>query len=257
MAYKAYASSLGAASKRSNGNEDLAKAAETASQVDQVMSDLDLVSTTTNQNASSPPPSSSSSSSPPTTPAKAEAEAPHTLLVPPGQIVYLHQGSDGQVEAYLCDYTLPAMQTIKLTQECITDHYNKSYFAALRTLRHARVVAGTMAPPPGTTGGQIRRPMLTPLRDASGNWLPCSVCAEDATWPYITKSTSSRASATHHCMACGSICCSVCAPAGDQIPDDGLNQYVSVDNLRIPLPLSGLMNPQRVCLPCFFGSYSL
>lgn len=248
--YKAYAKSLGAASRRGGSGDALSdldsglQAEAQNADVDRVMAELDLSPTAARQQqdqGSGQPPSS--------------ALKEHIRLVPPGRIIYLHDTDGGVMEAYCTDHTLPLLREIKLMSDCVLDHYNKSYFAVLRTLRHARVTAGTMSRALPIRLEQSLR--IAPLKDpATGNWNPCSVCREDTTWPYICKSSSARAGATHHCKACGSIVCSVCAPAGDSIPDDGLNQYVSVDDLRIPLPLMGLITPQRVCLPCFFKSYS-
>ena len=86
------------------------------------------------------------------------------------------------------------------------------------------------------------------------SWLPCSVCGLDVTWPYPLHSDSSRAFATHNCSACGKIVCSLCSPAADQLPGDGISQTVTLPDFRIALPWLGLLSPQRVCLHCYYDS---
>ncbi len=65
-------------------------------------------------------------------------------------------------------------------------------------------------------------------------------------------SDAARPAVTHTCSACGCVVCSVCAPAGDKLPGDGLNQYVYLDDCRLPLPGTGDFRPQRICLRCYF-----
>ena len=76
----------------------------------------------------------------------------------------------------------------------------------------------------------------------------CSVCKEDVTWPYLTSSDACRATATQNCGACGKIVCNICAPAGESIPGEGVNQTIVLDDLRLPLPSRNLYTPQRLCM---------
>eukprot|EP01034_Spumella_vulgaris_P032631 gene32631-40264_t len=85
-------------------------------------------------------------------------------------------------------------------------------------------------------------------------WKHCYLCGLDVTWPYMLHSDASRATVTHNCSACGEVVCSACAPAGDQLPGDGYNQYYTLPDFRIALPRQGLFAPQRICLACYFDS---
>ena len=49
------------------------------------------------------------------------------------------------------------------------------------------------------------------------------------------------------------VVCSVCSPAGDKIPGDGVSRTHTLKDLRIPLPALGLA-PQRVCLHCYLDT---
>lgn len=85
-------------------------------------------------------------------------------------------------------------------------------------------------------------------------WTPCSVCGLNVTWPYMVHSEAARAMVTHHCAVCGHVVCTYCAPAGDVVPGDGLNQTLTLKDMRISLPWIGVFTPQRVCLHCYFDS---
>jgi len=268
--YKEYAMSLGAASKReatpsaAGGpvapNTDL-------EQVDSLMRDLALSDPPFDAKADSAAggetvvPSAAGS-----TAVAATRQKDPPRLVPPGKIVYMHEIPGGSIEAYVVDHSLPQLSEIHLVSTCVSDHYNKSYFAAIRALKHRRQAAvGSMRVRPPVTLAPLKTATSTAtstatatatVADGSTGWTPCHVCGTDTTWPYTLKSSLTRSSGTHHCVACGQVCCSVCAPAGDAIPDDGINKTVATDDLRVPLPLSGHLTPQRVCLPCFFQSYN-
>ena len=62
---------------------------------------------------------------------------------------------------------------------------------------------------------------------------------------------------THVCSACGELCCVVCAPGGETIPGDGFNQNEILQDCRISIPSRGMLEPHRVCLPCYHMSYKL
>lgn len=89
------------------------------------------------------------------------------------------------------------------------------------------------------------------------NFTRCEVCALDCSWAYVTHSDSTRAMVTHNCRACGFIVCSVCAPAGESIPGDGVNKFEVLSDLRISLPALGMIVRQRVCIPCYLDCYHL
>lgn len=56
-------------------------------------------------------------------------------------------------------------------------------------------------------------------------WVPCSVCGLDVTWPYVLHSDASRAVVAHNCRKCGEVVCSLCSPAGDTLPGDGKSTF--------------------------------
>ena len=58
-----------------------------------------------------------------------------------------------------------------------------------------------------------------------------------------------------YCRSCGRVVCAVCAPAGDNIPADGIGKYQKLPDHRMTLPFMGLADKQRVCTPCFLHSY--
>lgn len=82
----------------------------------------------------------------------------------------------------------------------------------------------------------------------------CNVCGLDVTWPYMLHSDAARAMATHYCSVCQAVVCTYCAPAGDVIPGEGLNQTVTLRDMRLTLPWLGIFTPQRVCWQCYFDS---
>lgn len=114
----------------------------------------------------------------------------------------------------------------------------------------------------------------------AGSWLACGVCGLDVTWPFILHSEASRALVTNTCRylldlatvfvllvlpilhhhphsfciysVCRQVVCSVCAPAGDPLPGDGVQQSYHLPDLRQPLPSLGLLSPQRICLHCYW-----
>lgn len=85
-------------------------------------------------------------------------------------------------------------------------------------------------------------------------WTACTVCGLDVTWPYMLHSQAARAMVTHHCSVCGQVVCTYCSPSGDVVPGDGLNQTITLKDMRISMPWIGVFAPQRVCLHCYFDS---
>eukprot|EP01038_Epipyxis_sp_PR26KG_P006204 gene6204-8543_t len=100
--------------------------------------------------------------------------------------------------------------------------------------------------------------ITSPSVDNSKNvWMTCHICGLDVLWPYVLKSDASRAICTHNCSMCGQVVCSICAPAGDELPGDGLNKKVILPDYRVAIPSRGLFTPQRVCVQCYFESDSI
>lgn len=66
-----------------------------------------------------------------------------------------------------------------------------------------------------------RRSPPTLSQKLQQQWVPCSVCGLDVTWPYVLHSDASRAVVAHNCRKCGEVVCSLCSPAGDSLPGDG------------------------------------
>lgn len=85
-------------------------------------------------------------------------------------------------------------------------------------------------------------------------WTPCSVCGLEVTWPYIAHSEATRGIVTHTCSACGKVVCTVCAPAGDQLPGDGLTSKHTLEDLKLAMPSLGVLAPARVCVHCYSDS---
>jgi len=57
--------------------------------------------------------------------------------------------------------------------------------------------------------------------------------------------------------ACGKVVCAFCAPAGDQVAGDGIAEYVTLPDKRIPLTRGGVFGTVRVCRPCHFKAYGM
>jgi hypothetical protein len=176
-----------------------------------------------------------------------------TPLVIPGIIVCMYLDSLGQLKAALGDYRMAALQELsRVGEEPLSHHLLTSYLASLRGLRnvttsgsHASLVHTNLKPSFGS---------ITSVTDCV---VRCAVCELNPTWAYITHSDSTRAFVSHICSICRKICCSVCAPAGEQIPGDGVNQFETLQDFRIPIPSLGMLDPHRVCHPCYMSCYSL
>jgi hypothetical protein len=93
--------------------------------------------------------------------------------------------------------------------------------------------------------------------DGGGGWRVCGVCGDDCTMVFTTSGLSARSSGTHHCRACGRIVCCACAPAGETIPAEGIGHKQQLRDFRLPLPAMGMLEPQRVCMPCYYSSFLL
>ena len=153
------------------------------------------------------------------------------------------KGTNGKTQSVLCTHNFRSLNCIRLMDSCVDDHDMGAYAAAFASVSHGSSLrdhhAGFIIPAP-------QRPYV------DGKFVPCGVCKEDVVWPFLTKSTASRAIATSNCALCGKIVCNVCAPAGELIPGDGIGTECRLADLRSPLPSQGLYTPQRLCLPCSF-----
>lgn len=85
----------------------------------------------------------------------------------------------------------------------------------------------------GTIAVKAADRVTPPTGKASKQWVPCSVCGLDVTWPYVLHSDASRAIVAHNCRKCGEVVCSLCAPAGDSLPGDGTLPWLSLAILEI------------------------
>jgi hypothetical protein len=90
--------------------------------------------------------------------------------------------------------------------------------------------------------------------DEEDDWVPCGICGLEVTWPYRMHSDASRALVTHHCCNCGIVICTLCGPAGEKLPGDGIDVTYELPDFRLSLPHRGLFSLQRVCVNCYFDS---
>mmetsp|Transcript_29667 Transcript_29667/g.50082 ORF Transcript_29667/g.50082 Transcript_29667/m.50082 type:complete len:1391 (+) Transcript_29667:294-4466(+) len=212
---------------------------------------------------------------------EAMPDASLARLVVPGRIVDLHpdlQGS-GRMTATVYDYSShPSLSSIKMTSSCLDDHKIENYLYSLRNMRLSREMQGDARLKPrykrrpvwepalhtstGSAGreGRGSGALLSEIALSSGLeaaacWRQCNVCSDDCTTVFTTSGISARAHSMVNCRACGRIVCLACAPAGDEIPAEGISQKQKLRDFRIPLPSLGLIEPQRVCMPCYYNSY--
>ncbi|KAJ8608390.1 hypothetical protein CTAYLR_008154 [Chrysophaeum taylorii] len=165
-------------------------------------------------------------------------------LVVPGRILYLRQ-KDASYAPVLGDHNSlnTHLNHIIVAPRAVDDHHIEAHLDALRAARWARGRTPARRTPPS-----FKRPATT----------NCACCGSDVTWTNISPgSDSARASATHHCRACGEVVCAFCAPAGDAVAGDGIAQTLKLQDRRISLPSMGYFSPVRVCYPCAFASYAL
>ena len=170
-------------------------------------------------------------------------------LAIPGDIILFGTSENGKVKAALCPHDARTLKTISLVDSIVDDHDMAEYSKAMQMVSFERK----------TDKGSFQSktvPDHEDAKDEDGKWRPCSICELDVTWPYITKSSACRASATTNCQRCGKICCVVCAPAGDQIPAEAGGTETLPDR-RISLASYGLHLPQRVCYSCYFHSHEI
>ncbi|EGB11412.1 diacylglycerol lipase [Aureococcus anophagefferens] len=168
-------------------------------------------------------------------------------LVVPGLVVFL-AGVDGNYEAHATDGDLPELNKVQLTPRAVNDHDVSQTAFALRVVRATRSRRPRERPAPPF------RPALL----ADNTWAPCAVCGSDVTWTSAVRgSDAARASATHHCRACGALVCAFCAPAGDRVAGDGIAQFTELPDKRVTIPSMGCLGRVRVCRPCGFNAYNL
>ena len=165
----------------------------------------------------------------------------------PGDIVLFGTQADGKVKAGDCPHDAKTLKRIIMVDEMVDDHDMAEYSNSMREVLYDR----------RSSMNQLQKreaPEHMDARDGAG-WRKCSVCDMDVTWPFITKSSACRAAASVHCQACGKLCCVVCAPAGDKIPDEASDTGIVLSDRKTPLPTFGKHTPQRVCYPCYFNSH--
>jgi len=169
------------------------------------------------------------------------------VLVLPGKIIHL-TFSRGGYQARLCDHRLATFSEIIPIQSAVHNHYMRAHIEAMRSLRLSTSNIRKRPPPPW-------EPIFDSNVPNGGAWARCHVCDSDPCWPYITRSDAARAMAVHNCRACGHVVCSVCAPAADRIPADGIGKYKTLRDQSMSLPFMGLTDKQRVCTPCYLHCY--
>lgn len=166
-------------------------------------------------------------------------------MVVPGRIAHFTKPR-GVYQANLCDYRVAALTKISLLRDSIDEHRVSSHITALRNHRLASKGVQHEVPPVWQKS----------FDENTQQWARCSVCQSDPTWPFITNSEATRALVYHNCRACGKIVCVMCSPAGDSVPDSGVGEYQTIADHRIPLPSFGILNPERVCTPCYLHCYN-
>merc|ERR1711988_659327 len=168
------------------------------------------------------------------------------------------------------DYRMYPLQDIRRVHyEALQHHFLNSHLDALRSIRNTRKRVGDELVRMHSSEQAIETDdnecdVISSSTTIEGHAtyididnVLCSVCGLDPTWSYITHSESTRADVTHVCSACRKYCCSVCSPAGEQIPADGVNKFETLQDVRIPIPSLGMLEPHRVCLPCYHNCYKL
>jgi hypothetical protein len=165
-------------------------------------------------------------------------------LVVPGNIVHL-TFCNASYNATLCDHRLAALRIIVPLTSVVKDHAMTEHLEALRSLK---LKQATVPIRDGPNWEHI-------YNQSTQQWTRCHICQSDPLWPYITKSEPTRGIVSHNCRSCGRVCCSVCAPAGDTIPADGIGKFQKLEDNKLSLPFIGLTGQQRVCTICFIHSY--
>jgi hypothetical protein len=163
-------------------------------------------------------------------------------LFVPGKIVILGRRKCGTMKACLTNHQSLVLTSIKLMSTSVSDHAMAEYAMSLREVYHQHK----------SSSEKIVAPPRQPIMENAHVFTPCGICGEDLVWPFITKSVACRATNTHNCAACGIVVCTVCAPAGDKIPGDGVNTYDELRDMRVALPSLGIYTKTRVCRSCHF-----
>ena len=187
-----------------------------------------------------------------------------------GKIVYMFQ-DNGLDRAAVVTHDHPFLNRIRLSiDRKIDDHSLHNYLKGLRNIKAQYNVLFA------STGRKDTKPALRTAQrlqsvDASGaegstaksgdlhgvKPAPCHICHKSPAWPYILKSPANISRVADNCRACGNVVCVICAPAGDEVPDEGINNYRKLPDRRLALPGIGLFTEQRVCMICYSQSYFL
>ena len=188
-----------------------------------------------------------------------------------GKVIALFQ-DNGLNRASLVSHDHPWLLRFRLsTSRLLSDHKLHNYVNAIRSIKmQYNILLASSPPQPGVTTAPALRSSkiqesliaqgseeLVSARSPLSTFSRCSVCDCPPTWMYILKSAAALSRVAHNCRACGKVVCAVCAPAGDEIPDEGVNKKQSLPDRRLPLPGVGLFTEQRVCKTCYIQSYYL
>lgn len=166
------------------------------------------------------------------------------IMVVPGLIAHFTKPR-GVYQVDFCDHRVSELSKISLLRDSLDEHHVSAHIRALRSFKLARNSVARLEPPIWQKA----------YDEVTQKWATCGVCLSDPTWPFITNSDASRALVYHNCRACGKIVCVMCAPAGDSVPASGVGEYQTLSDHTIPLPSLGILNPERVCLPCYLHCY--
>ena len=183
-----------------------------------------------------------------------------------GTIIYLFE-NHGLNRAAVISCTHSYLNRMRLSiDRKAGDHKLHNYLAALRSVKMQYNLLSSSSAAPA-----LRASQLMQSHDATGDkgacvvrnemhggtYVHCHVCKNPPTWLYIMRGSASASLVAHNCRACGLVVCSVCAPAGDEVPDEGINRTTTLPDRRISLPGIGLFKEQRVCKICYHQSYFL
>jgi len=183
-----------------------------------------------------------------------------------GTIIYLFE-NHGLDRAAVISCKHPFLNRMRLSiDRKVGDHKLHNYLTALRSIKTQYNLLSSSSAAPA-----LRASQLMQSHDATGDkgacvvrnemhggkYVDCHVCKNPPTWPYVMRGPASASLVAHNCRSCGLVACSVCAPAGDEVPGEGINRTTTLSDGRIALPSIGLFKAQRVCKICYHQSYFL